>query len=317
MQAGSAAPQTSAYLIIDRILRAEGFASWQALALKKKTGFVFCSPYNHGVTAAQLRIELVERAKVYAVAYCLPHCLSYAEQPTVCFETLGSGQHGNFHAASYKRIVANPEWRRRLNKVHTTAKRQFPASENGRRRELDSCTSSDALLMNVFCYPGTMRATGVRALLGLAGAVVPEFGVRGHVPLERGRFDRTEIDMRIGNLLVEAKLTEGDFQRASKGAVHRYRDFDAVFHEEELPQSEREFTNYQLIRGVLAAHAVNGLFCLFTDARRADLIEMWYATVKCVRILDLRLGCKLLTWQELTQVVPRALRSFLVDKYGI
>ena len=269
------------------------------------------------MTAGQLRTELVERAKAYAGAHGLPHCFSYAEPPTVCFETFGSGQHGNFHPASYKRIVANPEWRRRLQKVHTTAKRQFPSSENGRRRELDSCTSSDALLMNVFCYPGTMRAVAVCALLGLGGDAVPEFGVRGRVPFGNGRLDRTEIDMRIGSLLVEAKLTEGDFQRARQAAVHRYRDFHAVFEEEELPQNEREFTSYQLIRGFLAAHAQECSFCLLADARRPDLIEMWFATVKCVKIFDLRLLCKLLTWQELTQVVPRGLRSFLVVKYGL
>ena len=29
--------------------------------------------------------------------------------------------------------------------------------------------------------------------------------------LANGKFDRTEVDLRLGNLLVEAKLTEGNF----------------------------------------------------------------------------------------------------------
>jgi hypothetical protein len=267
--------------------------------------------------AGNLRLELSERARAYAAAHSLPYCLSYAEQPTLCFEAFGSGQHGNFHPASYRRILANAEWRARLNKVHTTAGRHLPNSENGRRRELDSCTSSDALLMNVFCHPGMMRSAAVRAMLGVDGDAAPEFGVRGHGPLANGHSDRTEIDMRIGDLLVEAKLTESDFQRARKGAAHRYQDFAMVFEEGELPQSADEYTSYQLIRGVLAAHAMGGSFCLLADARRPDLIQIWYATVKCVKVLELRLRCKLLTWQELAQAAPSTLGAFLVEKYGI
>jgi hypothetical protein len=41
--------------------------------------------------------------------------------------------------------------------------------------------------------------------------------------------------MRLGDLLVEAKLTEGDFQRAEKAKVLRYRDFLEGFDEDRLP----------------------------------------------------------------------------------
>ena len=53
-----------------------------------------------------------------------------------------------------------------------------------------------------------------------------------------GRFDRTEVDMRMGTLLVEAKLTEGDFQTREAGIVEAYRDFDEVFARELLPRVE-------------------------------------------------------------------------------
>ena len=269
-----------------------------------------------GSAAAQLRAELLERAKAYAIHHALPHCLSYSEQPTVCFEAFGNS-HGNFHPSSYKRIVSKQGLKVRLQKVHTTAHRQLPRSENGRRCELDTCTSSDALLMNVFCHPGSYRSRDLAALLGVGIGWVAEFGFRARVPFAEGKVDRTEIDMRIDDLLVEAKLTEGDFQRMRKSAVNRYRDFACVFEEVDLPQTDREYTTYQLIRGFLAANARGGSFCLLTDARRPDLIELWYATLRCVKILDLRLRCKILTWQELAQAAPSSLRIFLSEKYGL
>ena len=36
---------------------------------------------------------------------------------------------------------------------------------------------------------------------------------------KRQRFDRTEVDLRFGSLLVEAKLTESDFQSRSAATV--------------------------------------------------------------------------------------------------
>jgi len=41
---------------------------------------------------------------------------------------------------------------------------------------------------------------------------MPEFGYKARVPLLGGRTDRTEVDMKLGRLLVEAKLTESDFR---------------------------------------------------------------------------------------------------------
>jgi hypothetical protein len=58
------------------------------------------------------------------------------------------------------------------------------------------------------------------------------------VALANGRFDRTEVDMRLGSLLVEAKLTEIGFQTRATAIVEAYRDFDAVFDRDELPRVE-------------------------------------------------------------------------------
>jgi len=267
--------------------------------------------------AGSLRRELSQRAEQHARSHGLPHCLSYGPSPTVCFEPYGDSRHGNFLPATYRAILRHPNWRLRLQKTHSQGRKSLPRYEDGIRRELDACTSSDALLMNVFCYPSVLRDGRVCAMLDVRPGAIPSFGLRARVPLANGKFDRTEVDMRLGDLLIEAKLTESDFQKASKDAVRAYRDFREVFDAEDLPQTERDFLSYQLIRNVLAAHASACTFCVLTDARRPELIETWYRMMKCVRPIDLRLRCKVLTWQELAKTLPRSLRGFLNRKYGI
>jgi hypothetical protein len=267
--------------------------------------------------AGSLRRDLGFRAERYARAHGLPHCMSYGQSPTVCFEVYEDGsRHGNFLPATYRAILRNPNWRRRLQKVHSQGRKSLPRLESGNRRELDTCTSSDALLMNVLCYPGVLRDRRVCSMLDVEPAV-PEFGFRARVPLANGKFDRTEIDVRLDNLLVEAKLTESDFQQAPKSVVDAYRDFGELFARDDLPQTAHAYRSYQLIRNVLAAHACARAFCVLTDARRPELIEAWFAVMKCVCPVDLRMRCKVLTWQELAKALPRGLREFLREKYGI
>ena len=153
--------------------------------------------------------------------------------------------------------------------------------------------------------------------MGLEEEAEVRFGYRARVPIGEDRFDQTEVDMQIGEMLVEAKLTECDFQRVPKERLFRYRDFREVFDESALPQSEQYFHGYQLIRNVLAAYDRRCAFCVLLDSRRVDLIEAWYAVMKCVIPVELRTCCKVLTWQELSRVLPGSLRGFLAEKYGI
>src|SRR4029079_17470283 len=139
----------------------------------------------------------------------------------------------------------------------------------------------------------------------------PQFGWKARVPLANGKFDRTEVDMLLGNLLVEAKLTEADFQRRSKEYARAYRDFKKVFALSELPQTREFYPCYQLIRNVLAAYANNFSFCVLLDPRRPDLSEMRYAVMRAAQVHDLRLRCKVLTYQELAEALPEELRAFL------
>ena len=270
-----------------------------------------------------LRTELSLRGMRFAAAHGLVYERTDGAVPSILFARSEDGRHGNFHPRAYEAICSSPEWKKRLGKVHTAHKR-MRARADWKWMELDCANSSDALLMNVFCHPGVLECAGVRATLGIAAGAVPEFGVKPRVPLKGGRrdntegkTDNTEVDMRVGDLLVEAKLTESDFQSAKIGLVERYRDVDEVFEVEKLPVRGGRVTGYQLVRGTLAAHASGCSFCVLCDARRPELVETWYAVMRAVRSFELRCRLKLLTWQELAGVVPTELSEFLAEKYGI
>ena len=268
--------------------------------------------------SALVRRVLANQAEKYARAESIPYCFSYGDAPVVCFSPYeGDTRHGNFFNGSYKAIMANREWRRRLAKVHTLGKRSFPVTDRGRWRELDTCTSSDALLMNIFCHPGALRDGKIAKLVGAEPNAAANFGYRARVPLANGRFDRTEVDMRVGDLLIEAKLTESDFQSTQKKALLAYRDFSQVFDSRHLPQTRDRYLSYQLLRNVLAAYALQCSFCVLIDARRTDLADAWYEVVRCVKPVDLRIKLRISTWQEITQIAPTMLRKFLAAKYGL
>jgi len=344
--------------------------------------------------ATQLRWELTLRNRAYARGRA--HVESYGSAPVIVYapecgvpmdiggpqevictswggersSSVGweAGRHGNFFDAAYAAILARPDWMRRFDKVHAQAARSLPKPQldpTRRWRELDSSMSSDALLMNIFCTPGVAESTAVRNLLGIDASAEPVpgadpvFGWKARVPLANGRFDRPEVDMRFGSLLVEAKLTESDFQSRSAAIVESYRDFDEVFDRGRLPRAEiattrwmqasefpenasQEFesvvadpalftpvestfrspgeggyASYQLIRNVLAAHVSASSFCVMHDARRPDLREAWFEVMAAVKSSVLRVRLKVLTWQELSAVLPEALQKFLDRKYGI
>jgi len=86
--------------------------------------------------------------------------------------------------------------------------------------------------------------------------------------------------MKLGNMLFEVKLTEADFQIQRVELVEGYRDFKEVFECRELPRAIRKYLSYQLMRNVLAAHAVGMDFCTLLDARRPDLLEDWYSILR-------------------------------------
>jgi hypothetical protein len=271
----------------------------------------FCVPDGVG-----LRTELSLRSLRFAREQGLLHDRTDGQTPSILFGRNEAGRHGNFHPASDESICANAEWSKRLLKAHTAWKRMRVRAD-WHWKELDCAYSSDALLMNIFCYPGVTASTAAMNMLGVTATTVPQFGFKPRTPLQRNRVDNTEIDMKLGELLVEAKLSESDFQSAKPGLVSRYRDFEEVFDETKLPMRAGTHIGYQLIRNILAAHAMEHCFCVLCDARRPDLIEQWFSVLCAVRSYELRSRLKVLTWQELASVLPSELQGFLEIKYGI
>ena len=268
--------------------------------------------------AGGLRSNLAARNLARIITSRIPHELTRGAMPSVIYSP-GSGTHGNFLDASYRRICANPAWAARLAKAHTAkrqARRTGPEEVLRSWCELDSATSSDALLMNIFCYPRVLNRR-VCALLGVEPDAEPEFGFHPRIELLRNLKDRTEIDMRLGALMVEAKLTESDFQCAPMRLVERYPGFDELFNRDLLEVSRRGVHSYQLIRGVLAVHNEDATFCVLSDARRPDLAEAWYTVMRAVRSYQMQARLRLLTWQELAAALPVPLQAFLDEKYGI
>lgn len=193
---------------------------------------------SEGWLASQLRHELTLRNRAYARERA--HVESYGGDPVIVYAP-EEGRHGNFFDPAFTAIIRNPDWMRRFDKVHAQAARSLPKPQldpHRRWRELDSSMSSDALLMNIFCTPGVVESAAVRNMLGVEDGAQPIFGWKARVPLSNCRFDRTEVDMRFGSLLVEAKLTEVGFQSRVAAIVEAYRDFDEVFDRDQLPRVE-------------------------------------------------------------------------------
>ena len=133
--------------------------------------------------------------------------MSYGELPVVVYRQSECGRHhGNFIPASYRAILGQPRWRKRLEKVHAQGRRCLPAGD-GPWHELDSSVSSDALLMNIFCYPRITLRADVCNILGIESGSRPEFGFRPRVPLLSGAIERTEIDLKLGSEADRGRLS--------------------------------------------------------------------------------------------------------------
>ncbi|MCU1313785.1 MAG: hypothetical protein JWM54_1542 [Acidobacteriaceae bacterium] len=268
--------------------------------------------------ASLLRREITARASAWAQKQGVPWQCSTGQSAAVLFCEEEDGRHGNFFPAAYQRILATPSWRRRLRKTHTSARR-YLATHDPDRRELDAATSSDALLMSIFCHPSAFTgSSSLRHLLGTEAPERLEFGYMPRIPLITRHVERTEVDLRIGHLLIEAKLTENDFQTVRRPRMKRYLDVHDIFALEDLPCSGDLLLHYQLLRGALAAHAQpERRYCLLCDARRPDLIDAWYAVMRAVREVELRSRLTVVTWQEIARALPSPLQVWLSEKYGI
>ena len=266
--------------------------------------------------AVALREQLRERAEALPAAKSPLAYRSVGPAPVLLFRRSDDGQtHGNFFPAAWAGITSHLGWQLRLNKVHSQL-RSLPPDCHSWARELDSSNSSDALLMNIFCLPSASARAA--AVLGADPPnAEPVFGFKPRVDLLAGSTDETEVDMRLGDTLVEAKLTEADFTSREKTRVFRYTAFQDVFDVELLPGNATHFYSYQLIRNVLAAAQLHLRLIVVIDFRRPDLLQEWWSVHTAIRDAQLRARCGVRFWQEFAAASETDHAAFLKEKYGI
>jgi len=241
------------------------------------------------------------------------HAIEYAQKREIKVDTshktalIFKNIKDNFIHESFIEIEKNNSWVKRLQKRHPNVKGAL---------EMASSNSSDALLMNIFCYPKIGAWKGILELLQV-NQFNPEFGFEAKLTKKDGKTDNTEIDMIIDDLLFEAKLTEEDFTRKSSKVVHKYEGFFKYFNVKSLLCNNGSYTNYQIIRNLLAAIQWNKRHILLCDERRSDLLRQYYETVSCLKEASLREKCKVIFWQEIQRKPGAELKEFLSEKYGI
>jgi hypothetical protein len=171
--------------------------------------------------------------------------------------------------------------------------------------------------MNIFCYRRTVRNPALSSMLGVPSGLVPQFGFRPEIPLQSGRTGRTEIDMKLGDLMVEAKLTETDFQTAPAGMIETYRDLGEVFDSGELMMSGDVVPCYQLIRGVLRCLCDGRIVLrsLRCEAAGSDR-ELVFGHAGGPKLRS-ALPSAIADLAGLAAVLPNSLQKFLAAKYGI
>ncbi len=211
----------------------------------------------------------------------------------------------NFHTKSLKAILNNEDWRVRLAKIHSHFK-------DG-TTEMASSNSSDALLMNIFCHPDFFTWSGPKKNLGFADET-PEFGWNPELEFETRN---TEVDMKLGDNIYEAKLTESDFtEKKIDGLTERYPGIDDIFYLEDLMNGNK-VRHYQLLRNIYAAYKKDKSFRLICDARRPELISALYETTCAIKDYDSRKKIGFITWQHIASYTGKDLKEFLKLKYGI
>ena len=128
------------------------------------------------------------------------------------------------------------------------------------------------------------------------------------------------------DLLPRAEIATLRWMRASEFPENSSQEFESIVADPALvsavdtvfrPPGKPGYAAYQLIRSVLAAYATGCSFCVIHDERRPDLREEWFAVMAAVKSADLRVRLKVLTWQELAELLPSTLQEFLDVKYGI
>ncbi len=261
----------------------------------------------------QLRHALTEAAKKYADNNNFKYNIGLAKKPESAL--IFNQTELNFNKDSWSVIWNNTDYHYRTKKAHSSFDKTNPVYE------MQSSNSSDALLMNIFCYPKINEWKGVKQLLKVNDLSQMKFGYEPGIALKDSNVDRTEVDLFIQDeetkIFCESKLTETDFVFEPLPKFERYTYFDTIFESKYLPVFNGETGNYQLVRNILAAYEFNAKFYLFIDARRPDLAKSFYQTIRCIKDIHLRQRCEIYYWQDIAAFCGIELQEFLKCKYGI
>ena len=210
----------------------------------------------------------------------------------------------NFFSETFKNIHNHNGWKARTEKHHS----RFSDGT----LEMQSSNSSDALLMNIFCHPEFKKLRPLTRLLDVKSDCELEFGWN---PEFENETHPTEIDLKIGNRIFEAKLTEKSFTSARKDIVKRYADYSTVFTEEFLIGEKDYIKHYQLIRNILTAYQYDYSLTVLLDSTRIDLIKEIFNVIKSIRVDALKKKISFITWQEIIDTCKENLKEYLAEKY--
>lgn len=209
----------------------------------------------------------------------------------------------SFHPDTYRNIINNKNYVERIKKIHP----KVPSI-----LEMQSSNSSDALLMNFFAHPKIKEWKGVRDLVSISSSDDIEFGWN---PVHENENNyKTEIDIRIGNSIIEAKLTEEDFKSKKLNVVLRYLDVEKIVDLQVLTKNDI-VSNYQLIRNLITARKYGYKFTLLIDASRIDLLREFYKVKGAIIDKSFAANFNFITWQEMTNCVGDDLKNYITEKY--
>ena len=246
--------------------------------------------------STQLKSRLIRNA----VNYCNSKSFTGIKRPTAF---LFNDIEMSFHPEAYKNITENKKYSDRLKKIHSKVPSIF---------EMQSSNSSDALLMNFFAHPRIKESKALRELLSIDQSDTIEFGWKPDHENEK-RY-KTEIDLKIGNSIFEAKLTEQDFKSKKIHIVLRYADVEKIIDLKSLTTNDI-VSNYQLIRNLVTAKKYGLKFNLIIDESRMDLVNEFNKVKSAVIDKSLFENMKVITWQEIADTVEEDLKKYITERY--
>jgi hypothetical protein len=217
----------------------------------------------------------------------------------------------NFYDPAFRFITQNPEWAVALEKPHP---------EYSMYNEVQSASSTMALLMNVFCNPEDEHKKALAAMFRQDKIRQNEivFGHRVELASKKQEGEIAEIDLFLNeSSYSQAFLGETDMGNEPKSDLMELRDFTRVFAIGYLPQNNKSYLYSKLIRGMLAAYQDGYDFRIITDSRRTDLIKGFYNLASSIIDVSFRTKCKPLFWQEMAGVSGVGLQEYLKEKYEI